>query len=640
MIRFILMLCITALLLTSTLIADTTEPAQTAAVEPIDTTKVYHIQTVVEVTGKRITPTQRDFPVAKGQFNTILNTNGFSLIRKGTFFAQDIYADGLKRGDIQVVVDGERYHSACPNRMDSPLTRANPLEMAGIEMVKNTGTLQSGIGGAINYQREKPMQPLKIRAGLSQAAGVTENSDAAFAINSHDHRINARYATGRGYEDADGESFVDRYGYKQNYSYRLAEGSVIGRRGDWQYRTGFTYTDDVMFPYLQMDERVNRVWSGFVSYKGHKLYANHTSHVMDNGLRVSTGTMVTDATNFTVGATGSFYEVFYRNWDADNEIATPMMRIENHLMPDVSVASGALQKQIDKPHWGVSGKAGIVYHKMGDANRLDFFKALYPDAEDSRLLPTFGLNAYFKTMLSKNVLGVISAEVASDVPATENMYITVQKPMGKPYWLGNPTMDAPVKAGLRAKASYKGASFEAFATRIWNYVNFTRASAGMVSYMTYENIDAVLTGFNFTGEWKYVDLNAFYTWANNTSSDSAMSEIPPLTVTTTLKSPEYKGFKAQFQHTFADAQTRIDESLDERTTPSWHRFDLGLSYKTGSLRFALDVENLTDELYYQHMSYLRNPYASGDILYEPGRTFRFTVTFDEVFSKQSYHRMK
>lgn len=632
MYRFLLVTVLTALLLSSLSIADTTETVQSSPRQGLDTTKVYDIGTVVEVTGKRITPGRRDFPVAKDQFNTILNTNGFSLIRKGTFFAQDIYADGLKRGDIQVVVDGERYHSACPNRMDSPLTRANPLEMAGVDLVKNTATLQSGLGGSVNYHREQPQQPLKIRAGISQAAGVTKNSDAAFAVNADNHRVSGRYASGRGYEDADGNSFVDRYGYKQNYTYRLAEGSVIGTYDDWQYRAAFTYTDDVMFPYLQMDERVNRVWSGFVSYKDHKLYANYTSHVMDNGLRVSNMSMVTDATNYTIGATGSFYEIYYRNWDADNEIITPMTGIKNHLMPDISVVSGALQKEINHPHWGLSGKAGFVYHAMGDAGRLAFFRALYPDAKDSRTLPTFGLNAYYKTMPAKDFLGVVSAEIASDVPAAENMYITVQKPMGKPYWLGNPTMDAPVKAGLRARASYKGASLELFATHIWNYVNFTRSSAGMINYMTYENIDAILTGFNFTGEWTYLDFNASYTWADNTSSDSAMSEIPPLMLTTTLKSPDYHGLNAHLRHTFADAQTRIDESLDERSTPSWHRLDMGVSYAFGTIKMALDIENLTDELYYQHMSYLRNPYASGVTLYEPGRTFRFTVTFDEVFS--------
>ncbi len=632
MIRFLLFTIMTALVLSSFIIADSTEN-ESSTKQTIDTTKVYFIETVVEVTGKRIEPGKRDFPVAKDQFNTVLNTNGFSLIRKGTFFAQDIYADGLKRGDIQVVVDGERYHSACPNRMDSPLTRANPLEMASIDLMKNTAILQSGIGGAVNYHRAKPNQPLAIKSGISQALGVSDNSDAAFSINGSNHRVNARYATGKGYEDADGNSFVDRYGYKEDFSFRLAEGSAMGRNNDWQYRGAFTYTDDVMFPYLQMDERVNRVFSGFVSYKNHKLYSNYTSHVMDNGLRISNMSMVTDATNFTLGATGDFYEVFYRNWNADNEIITPMTQITNHLMPDISVMSGALQKQINKPTWGVSGKAGLMYHKMGDTERLDFYKALYTDADNTRIIPIFGLNAYLKSLLANQVVGVLSAEIASDAPATENMYITVQKPMGKPYWLGNPTLDAPVKTGVRGRVTYKNTSVEMFATHIWNYINFTRASTGMTNYMTYENIDAVLTGFNFTGEWKYVDLNASYTWANNTSNDSAMSEIPPLSVITIMKSPEYKGLKANFRHTFSDAQTRIDKSLDERTTPSWHRFDFGLSYKTGAIRFALDVENLADELYYQHMSYLRNPYSSGVTLYEPGRTFRFTVTFDEVLRK-------
>ena len=81
----------------------------------------------VEIKAKRINLGDNNNKISKDNLENILAKNGFALIRKGVFFAQDIYADGLKRGDINVVIDGERYHSACPNRMDSPLTRVNPL---------------------------------------------------------------------------------------------------------------------------------------------------------------------------------------------------------------------------------------------------------------------------------------------------------------------------------------------------------------------------------------------------------------------------------------------------------------------------------------------------------------------------------
>ena len=67
-----------------------------------------------------------------------------------------------------------------------------------------------------------------------------------------------------------------------------------------------------------MDERFNRVYSAYLSYDKNKLYFNYTDHIMDNELRVSSMLMRTSAKNLTIGAIGEFYEVVYRNWDADN----------------------------------------------------------------------------------------------------------------------------------------------------------------------------------------------------------------------------------------------------------------------------------------------------------------------------------
>ncbi len=82
------------------------------------------------------------------------------------------------------------------------------------------------------------------------------------------------------------------------------------------------------------------------------------------------------------------------------------------------------------------------------------------------------------------------------------------------------------------------------------------------------------------------------------------------------------------RHTYNDAQTRIDENFNESPTASWHHVDLGLTYRMQQMRFALELNNLTDELYHQHMSYLRNPYSSGAKVYEPGRTITLNVLLD------------
>ncbi|MCP4634193.1 MAG: hypothetical protein GY855_14810, partial [candidate division Zixibacteria bacterium] len=219
-----------------------------------DTLRVYWFDPV-EVTAKRVGWGNTQFPIERDNYTKLFNTSGYTMIRKGVFFAQDIYVDGFKRGDINVVIDGEHYHNACPNRMDSPLTRINPMEMKTIDLIKNGGGLQSGLAGTISFHREQPSELFKIKGGLNHTLASSHSSDAAFTITSHNYRFNGRYATGSAYKDAKGRSFVDLYGYKDDYRYNLGELSFQGSNKEWDYRASYSYTEDVMFPYLMMDER-------------------------------------------------------------------------------------------------------------------------------------------------------------------------------------------------------------------------------------------------------------------------------------------------------------------------------------------------------------------------------------------------
>jgi iron complex outermembrane receptor protein len=85
------------------------------------------------------------------------------------------------------------------------------------------------------------------------------------------------------------------------------------------------------------------------------------------------------------------------------------------------------------------------------------------------------------------------------------------------------------------------------------------------------------------------------------------------------------------KHTYNDAQTRVDESLNESTTPAWNRIDIGVMYNAGNILISIDLENLTNTLYYQHLSYLRDPFASGYKIFEPGTSIRLNVRLNSVF---------
>ena len=266
----------------------------------------------------------------------MLNRNGFSLIRKGVFFAQDIYADGFKKGDVSVVVDGERYHCACPNRMDSPLSRVNPLELESLELNKTAGDIQSGLGGKVSFHRAVPLEPISLKAGLSGSSAASQSFDGSLSAEGFNQRLSVRYSTGLPYEDADGRTFKDLYGYQDNFKYTLAEATFNGASSLWNYGATFTYTENVSFPYLKMDERDNKVISTHISFNENKVYFNYTYHVMDNDLRQSTMFMESIGKNLTIGAVGSFYDVYYRNWNLDNVMIMPTMTLNNNMMPDVN----------------------------------------------------------------------------------------------------------------------------------------------------------------------------------------------------------------------------------------------------------------------------------------------------------------
>ena len=594
-----------------------------------DSLQVYWLEPV-EITSQKLSLGDYQTPIEKDNLSSLLNRNGFNLIRKGIFFAQDIYADGFKKGDVSVVIDGERYHCACPNRMDSPLSRVNPLELESLELNKTAGNIQSGLGGKVSFHRTVPVEPISLKAGLSGSSAASQTFDGSLSAEGYNHRLSLRYSSGLPYQDADGRYFKDLYGYKDNFSYKLAEATFHGAESTWKYGAAFTYTENVSFPYLLMDEISNKVFSGYVSYNSNKIYFNYTDHLMTNQLRVSAGAMESDAKNLTIGAIGNFYEVFFRNWNIDNAIKTPMTTINNNMLPDVSMYSASLYKKFDLEKFSISGRAGIVHHNIGNEDRFDFYKSLYPDAELSRWFPTFGLSANFSTIISDGWSTSGLLEAASEAPETEYLFIAVQKPMAKPNWLGNPTLNQPIRTTLRASIGYNYFNLELFGTRVWNYVNLKQASIGTKPYTTYENVDAYMIGFNFRFDWNFIGVNAGYTYAQNTTSKSPLSEISPLNVVTKLTSPAFYNTFVFIKHTFNNSQLRVDETLNESTTPAWNKFDIGVMYNTKTFLISLEVENITNALFYQHLSYLRDPFASGNRVYEPGVTVRLNFRFSQL----------
>jgi len=591
-----------------------------------DSTKVYDLKQIT-VFGKKYTLSQQVFPMEKSKMNSILELGGFNIITKGSFLAQDVYADGMKRGDFTVIIDGERYHNACPMRMDAPLSRINPIEIESVELVKSSANLQSGLGGAIVIHRSRPKETLLFSGSASHITGHTSETDISVLGEGFNNRASFRFATGLPYSAGNGKSFKDLYGYKENTSFRLGEGTFMGHAGSWDYSGNLMISENISFPYLQMDEIKSVVYNGSVGFESYKLYFNYTDHLMNNELRVNSMPMETDAKNLTVGLKSDLFEVYYRNWDADNKIvmANGMMTLNNHLLPDVGLFAGNIIYTINTAGFQITGKGGFATYQTGDDKNNAYYKSVYQDAEDNRIFPVAGLSVTRTELFADQLTLSSMLDFSADFPEAEALFVKVQRMAGKPWWSGNPTLTQPIRSSLKTNLQWSVLSADLFGSYILDYVSPSAKTVGTQKYQTYTNINALLAGVTVGANSEFADSRLVYTYGENRTTGKPLTEILPLQLISTLKSPVYFGTRFWLRHTWENVQKRVDSGLLETSGKAWNRLDAGLFADLSPVYLELDVENLLNHTYTRHLSYVRDPFSSGFKVLEPGTTIRLNL---------------
>ncbi|NPB03685.1 MAG: hypothetical protein GXO39_04650 [Thermotogae bacterium] len=611
-----------------------------------------------------------EFSYSKTSPFRTLEKFGIDIIRKGPEFSADIYVSGFKAHDVPVSIDGERFYNACPNRMDAPTVRVNPLEVSIMQVKTVSSSNFTGLGGGVIVRRRIPPVDFTPRGfvmgGFLSATAV----DAGVSLEGYNQGFYARftqstpYTVGSNYRrEMDtliaGKSITEIYPYiadsfsgAGNLSYRVAEITFNGRamEGLLGYGLLANYYQKILFPYLMMDEIYSKQFGGHVSFMGHKFYFNTLDHRMDNSLRTTYPMMrmSTDAKVLNAGITNPdfvlfSYEIFYRKWSGYNVIEMPAMnmKINNHMLPNIQVLQADLARNFNfesVPGLGVFVKGGLAYYFISpddnyDPNVLMKLKAISPNAKESKPYPIFNLAARYGM---EDIAGIF--EVALEPPDPEYVYINVKKPMGKPWWIGNYDLKCGKKIGGRFEfapnLSEYGlkANVDLYAYFVKDQSYLAKKSFQMdtmtLMAQTYKNVNEFLAGYRFTLFWNdLVGLTSTYTFAQNLTDKVPFAETPPLMVGIELNTPRIYGFRAGISFIWNDAQTRVDTTLNERPTTSWWRSDLSLEYVWGKVSAKLEVDNLTDNLYYRHLSYMRNPFASGVPTYEPGRTLRFTVSY-------------
>ena len=552
-----------------------------------------------------------------------LEYSGLGIIRKGPDFALDIEWEGFKRYDLAVSVDGERQHNGCPNRMDAPIVKFNPLELEEVQFTTSSSTLHAGVGGGVMARRRIPSGELSVSGYARGGMLKTPLIDFGAAIEWKEHGLYTRYYQARPYLNGEGKSFLDLYNYKElpKWGYQMTDVTLQGKKGRWRYGGYVREFNDILFPYLMMDERYNRDLGGFVEYNGHHFYFTSIRHIMNSGLRRGMF-METDARVLTAGVTGKSYEVYWRRWDATNEMRMMNMPpMTQSMMGRLDDVRGSIHHAVHINGFEVEGRLGVHHSRLGDSARLNLLENYYSEAPGSRTFVPLGIG------ISKNGKIRAKVEMAMEAPESEYLYITLKRPMGKPSWYGNPLLKPMMRFSGRIGSEWAPyVRGEVFAHYIKNYVGLT-TTGGMSPYYSYKNIDVFTAGYSLQAQWKWFRLTSTYTWGQNLTDKLPLAEVSPLKGSFRITSPFWKGFRAYGAVVGHAAQHRIDSTVGETATPGWLRLDAGIQYVKGPWRAEVEMINITDNNYYQHLSYIRNPFMMQRKVWEPGRSLTVGVYY-------------
>jgi iron complex outermembrane recepter protein len=458
-------------------------------------------------------------------------------------------------------------------------------------------------------------------------------------------------------------------------AYKLAKG---------RSEIGYAYqdADHVLYPYLLMDadyDRTHRInWtttledlSPLVSKVLVQFWYNQVDHLMDDSLRMSSVPskmvsrdymMQTDAKTKTAGGKtnaelrvgpgtlASGVDVYRRNWDAVNDIAGYTMikpYSPQAMIPDVTIDNAGIFSEYIWPvatNWTL--RSGVrLDHTGADADALTaarltslyqpYYRGVALDNSAEFTEPSVNMQLTWQTIPALELFGGLAS--ASRTPDPQELYIGLDRMAGTS-WVGNPNLEATrnneADLGVKWKGEGVFASASVFYSDLSDFVYLTNLPAPSTARgpaKSYANIDATIWGAEF-GSQVALPYDLFlrgvlsYVRGENDDTSEPLSEIPPFSGNVSLRYDNSQYF-VETTLRFAAAQDRVDTSLKEDETAGWGVADLkaGKSWQQWSL--VGGINNIFDKQYYSHLSYQRDPFASGVKVPESGAIVYLNLSY-------------
>jgi iron complex outermembrane receptor protein len=627
---------------------------------------------------------------AKDVGEALTKLEGIWKVRKGGI-ANDVVLRGFSRDNINVLIDDGRVYGACPNRMDPPAFHVDFSEVERIEIIKGPFDVrhQGSMAGLVNIITKKPEKGFRLK--LNASAGSFNYINLSPVISYADDKLGIlvgySYRYSKPYTDGDGRRVTEyaNPSYKPEFRNKKAfeintYWTKLGFKPIENHSVEFSYTRqdarDVLYPYLLMDTirdkmdrfnmnyQIDGISDTLKSLKFH-LYYTKVDHLMDTRFRTGMY-MRSDAESKTYGGRleanlGDLtlgFEAYKRNWDAVNFM---MMMGTQFAIPDVDTESfgiyGEYKRNLSDRLRLVAGLRLDTTKTKADSSKantnLYFAYKNTTSTSKTDTYPSGNVQLFYE--LQKGTELFVGLGHSVRVPDAQERYFALRRPsMPSPSWdwVGNPELkpsrNTELDLGIKHSTDRALIKATAFYSYVQDYITVHNQSKvnsvpGVMNSQarSYENVDAQFFGgevdlrLSLTQEFFLFGGTSYVQARKETKpgppkniNSSNVAEIPPLKTRLALRYDKGIYF-GEVETVLSATQSRVDTDLREEKTSGYGAVNVKVGGNFKGFTITAGIDNVLDKKYFEHLSYLRNPFAMPPSVKvpEPGRTFYINASY-------------
>lgn len=646
-----MVLCIIGLPVMSYAQPDTTEQKKEIIIQEI------------KVTGAKNSGIKKT-PDLQQQTDKIMSEmTGVTLIKRGNY-AQEPLIRGLNAGQITTTIDGMHIFGACTDRMDPVSSYVEPNNLSGIRLNLGPNEDQNSgqIGGGLDFRLMKAQpnadKKLSGRIGLGyetnaqamQSLGSLQYSRKRWAV-----QVNGIFRKADNYQAANRQTIL----FSQYEKFNVG-GSFVGIINEY-HKIHLDYLQDngknIGYPALTMDVAFanakiasithSYARSGKRIYRWEsKAYFNFIDHAMDDTKRPpETVPMHMDmpGTSRTAGFyTGGAIRLTHKQFlhakitGYQNDLHAEMTMYPDNgnemfmlTIPDARRSNIGLNLS-DKIYIGkgtdlmVGGRIEYIQSSITTLLGLQTMTSLYTgDPNKQNVIYNAFLQVNQKIGKKTTIYGGITRALRN--ATLQEMYgFYLYNRMDAHDYLGNPDLkpESSWNLNVGSKVNYSKVAFngQVFSYFFSNYItgmkmeDYSVMTIGGAGVKQYTNIsDALIYGAELTMEWKITEKITFQSLNSvSVGEDNAGDALPFIPPFRSLNKVQYdlKGYLFKVEYVTAAAQERVSTvKYGEKSTPSFHLLNLGISkkyeFEKVALNCSLALDNVFDRAYYEHLDVMK-----------------------------------